>query len=173
METKLPKRKSIRLNNFDYSTPGLYFLTLCAADKKNYFWNQGFDPNTFYWEQTEEHCVRPFNLPLTQCGEVVLSELEKWHSTYEFVKLYSYVIMPDHLHIIVAIIADEVGNRRNAPTVARMVQQFKGSVTKKLGVSIWQKSFMEHVVRDREDYEIRLNYIYNNPLKWYRDRLSD
>ena len=173
METNLPKRKNIRLNHFDYSAPGVYFLTLCTKDKKNYFWNKGFDPNSFYWDQTEAYRIRPFNLPLTQCGKLVLSELEKWDATYNFVRLYSYVIMPNHLHIMVAIIADKSEDRRESPTVNRMVQQFKGSVTKKLGMSIWQKSFMEHVVRDREDYEIRLNYIYNNPIKWYHAGLVE
>jgi REP element-mobilizing transposase RayT len=40
-------------------------------------------------------------------------------------------------------------------------------ISKQLGWSIWQKSFYEHIIRDREDYETRKKYIYDNPLKWY------
>ena len=101
----------------------------------------------------------------------MLEELEKWHKTYEAVALYSYVIMPNHLHIMVFISADEYGRPQVAPTVDRMVKQFKGAVTKKIGTSIWQKSYMEHVIRDKKDYETRLNYIYENPIRWCYDKL--
>ena len=50
--------------------------------------------------------------------------------------------------------------------VERMVKQFKGAATKKIGVSIWQKSFIEHVIRNKNDYETRSNYIYENPISW-------
>ena len=52
-----------------------------------------------------------------------------------------------------------------------MVKQFKGAVTKKIGCSIWQKSFIEHIVRNQNDYETRLNYMYNNPMRWYYDKI--
>lgn len=52
-----------------------------------------------------------------------------------------------------------------------MVKQFKGAVTKKVGRTIWQKSFIEHVIRNKKDYETRSKYIYENPLRWYYDEL--
>ena len=58
-----------------------------------------------------------------------------------------------------------------APTLERMVKQFKGAITKKIGCSIWQKSFIEHIVRNQNDYETRLNYMYNNPMRWYYDKI--
>ncbi len=79
--------------------------------------------------------------------------------------------MPNHLHILAIISADENGRTQFAPTVYRMVKQFKGSATKKIGRSIWQKSFIEHVIRDKQDYEIKLNYIYENPIRWHYDEL--
>ncbi|MBP3348957.1 MAG: transposase, partial [Clostridia bacterium] len=57
------------------------------------------------------------------------------------------------------------------PTVDRMVKQFKGAVTKKIGISNWQKSYMEHVIRNEKDYNIRLNYILENPIRWSLDEL--
>ena len=100
-----------------------------------------------------------------------MEELDRWNKTYPTVSLYSYVIMPNHLHIMVVISADEFGRPQVAPTVDRMIKQFKGAVTKKIGTSIWQKSYMEHVIRNKDDYLIKSNYIYENPIRWQHDEL--
>ena len=164
MEKELPKRKIIRLKNYDYNTIGAYFITICTENRKNYFWNSDIDLDKFNWQPVGANCVRPQNLPLSDIGKIVADELEIWNNTYNAISLHSYVIMPNHLHIMVVILADEYGRTQFAPTINRMVKQFKGAVAKKLGRSIWQKSFMEHIVRDKNDYEIRSNYIYDNPL---------
>ena len=170
-EKELPKRKNIRLKNFDYSSPGVYFVTICTENRKNYLWNGALNPHVFGWHSVGANCVRPRNLPLSGIGSAVLEELEKWHKTYDAVTLCSYVIMPNHLHIMVFISADEYGRPQVAPTVDRMVKQFKGTVTKKIGRSIWQKSFVEHMIRNKQDFEIRSKYIYENPVRWYYDEL--
>ena len=194
MKNELPKRKDIRLKNFDYSSPGVYFITICTENRKNYFWNGDLDPHTFEWHAVGTNCVRPQNLPLSEIGNAVLVELEKWHKTYDAVSLCSYVIMPNHLHIMVFISSDVCGGGcgrpqvsptgvcgdgcgdvcgrpQVSPTIDRMVKQFKGAVTKKIGRSVWQKSFMEHVIRNKQDFEIRSKYIYENPIRWYYDEL--
>ena len=164
-------RKEIRLKNYDYSSPGAYFITICTKNKTNYFWNGTIDPHTFEWSSVGATCGRPLNLPLSDVGKLVLDELENWDKVYDAVSIGSYVIMPNHLHIIVLINVDERGRPQVAPTVGRMVQQFKGVITKKVGFPIWQKSFMEHVIRDKNDFETRLNYIYENPIRWNCDEL--
>ena len=119
MEDKkeLPKRKDIRLKNYDYSSPGAYFVTICTENRKNYFWNGSIDPQKFNWCSVGANCVRPQNLPLSNIGKIVLDELERWNQTYPTVSLYSYVVMPNHLHIIVVISADEYGRPQVAPTM--------------------------------------------------------
>ena len=168
---ELPKRKDIRLKNYNYSSPGAYFVTICTEKRKNFFWSGTFDTEAFSWCSVGANCVRPQNLPLSNIGKIVSDELEIWNKTYEAVSLHSYVIMPNHLHIMVFISADEYGRPQVAPTVERMVKQFKGAVTKKVGKPIWQKSFIEHVIRNKKDYETRSNYIYENPIRWYYDEL--
>ncbi len=101
----------------------------------------------------------------------MLDELEHWNQTYPAVSLYSYVIMPNHLHIMVVISADKNRRPQVSPALERMVKQIKGAVTKKIGVSVWQKSYIEHVVRDKRDYKNRSNYIYENPIRWHHDEL--
>ena len=59
-----------------------------------------------------------------------------------------------------------------APTMSRVVQQMKGAVTKRIGVSIWQKLFFDHVIRNRQDYEEHMKYICENPMRWQFDKLQ-
>jgi len=79
MENKkeLPKRKDICLKNFDYSSPGAYFVTICMENRKYYFWNESIDPQKFYWRSVVANCFRPQNLPLSNIGKIVLDELER------------------------------------------------------------------------------------------------
>jgi len=58
-----------------------------------------------------------------------------------------------------------------APTMSRVVQQMKGFVTKRIGCSIWQKLFYDHIIRNQKDYEEHANYIHKNPVRWYHDEL--
>lgn len=175
----LPKRKDIRLKDYDYSSPGAYFVTICTKDKKNYFWNGSVDLQTFKWcyvgatcGRPQNSCIRPKNLPLSDIGMIVADELEHWNQTYPAVSLHSYVIMPNHLHAIVVISNEECG-AQVATTLGRMVNQFKGAATKKIGEPIWQKSYFEHVIRNKEEYEIISKYIYENPFLWYCDELYE
>ena len=78
----LPKRKDIRLKNYDYSSPGAYFVTICTENRKIYFRNGPIDPQTFRWCSVGANCVRPQNLPLSNIGKIVLDELERWNQTY-------------------------------------------------------------------------------------------
>ncbi len=168
---EMPQRKFPRLKEYDYSSPGAYFVTICTENRKEYFWKNDLDAEKFSWSLVGANCVRPENLPLSHAGKIVMDELERWNNTYKDVSIHSYVIMPNHIHIMVVILPDECRRPQVAPTLSRMVKQFKGAVTKKIGMPIWQKSFMEHIVRDKQDFEVRTNYIFENPLRWQFDTL--
>ena len=58
-----------------------------------------------------------------------------------------------------------------APTISRIVQQLKGYVTKQIGSPIWQKSFFDHVIRNKSDYDKHVKYIEENPLRWQYNKL--
>lgn len=171
MNKEMPKRKNIRMRQYDYSMPGAYFVTICTENRKNYFWEGNLNPQRFYWRSVNETCIRPVHLPLSAVGKTAADELEIWHRTYRNTELYSYVIMPNHIHIMVVILQENSEDGGTAPDLKRMVKQFKGAVTKKVGYPIWQKSFMEHIVRDKTDYEIRTGYICENPIRWYYDEM--
>ena len=158
-----PKRKRTRLKNFDYSTNGAYFVTICVKDKQKILWSENRCNNV------GANCVRPpGNLPLSAFGNAVKDEIERINFVYsDIVKIDKYVVMPNHIHMIVVI--DTYGRTQFAPTLSRVIKQFKGSITKQIGKSIFQKSFHDHIIRDQADYLKIWNYIETNPAKWQED----
>lgn len=74
--------------------------------------------------------------------------------------------MPDHIHMIIFIMPNENGRTQFAPTLSRIIKQFKGSITKQIGFSIWQKSFNDHIIRNEKSYLEIWKYIDGNPLKF-------
>ena len=56
-----------------------------------------------------------------------------------------------------------------APTISTVIRQMKGYVTKQLGVSVWQKLFHDHVIRNEWEYQEIWTYIDNNPTQWELD----
>ena len=157
---ELPKRKRNRLENYDYSSCGAYFITVCTLERQNYF-----------WENVGAIIDRPQDVELSTYGKMVDQAIQNIPSSYPALSLESYVIMPNHIHLLVRVCADEYGRPLVAPTMSRVVKQLKGVVSKQAGISIWQKSFHDHIIRNREDYEEHLRYIYENPVRWYYDEL--
>ena len=160
----VPKRKRNRLKEFDYSQNGMYFVTICTKDKQKILWNDKFDDNI-----VGANCVRPLSdLPLSEYGMIIKNEIEKISQIYnDIIKIETFIIMPNHIHLLLFI--DTYGRTQFAPTLSRVVKQFKGSVTKQIGKSIFQKSFHDHIIRDDEDYKKIYNYIESNPSKWAED----
>lgn len=154
---ELSKRKKIRLKDYDYSQNAIYFITLCTKDRQNLLWNVGATCGRLNTE-----------LPLSDVGEIVNTEIQKIDSIYENAEINKYVIMPNHIHMLI-ILRDENRRPQVAPTISRILQQFKGSITKLVGFSIWQKSFYDHIIRDELDYQKIWEYIETNPLKWEED----
>ena len=164
---ELPKRKPIRIENYDYSTPGAYFITVYTANREKIFWS----------DRRGELCS-PANVPLSDIGIIVDNEIKKLNSVYDAVRVDKYCIMPDHIHFILSIDTDENertcrGELRSpacAPTISRVIKQFKGSITKQVGRPIWQKSFYDLGIRNQQDSDEIWQYIENNPLKYALNR---
>lgn len=160
-QNELPKRKKHRLENYDYSSCGAYFLTICTSERRNYFWNN-----------VGATIGRPQDVQLSPYGMIVDEAINKIPTIYPAISIGQYVIMPDHIHLLLLIRTDEYGRPMVAPTMSRLIQQMKGYVTKRIGVSIWQKLFFDHVIRNRQDYEEHMQYIYENPMRWYYSHLN-
>ncbi|MEM5773828.1 MAG: transposase [Anaerolineaceae bacterium] len=115
-------------------------------------------------------------LELSSSGQIVETEIRKIGGLYDQVRIEKYCIMPDHIHLIV-MIGDYAGKTSGrpqvAPTLSRIIQQFKGSITKQIGYPLWQKSFYDHIIRDDDDYENIWKYIDENPYKWLEEHNLD
>ena len=163
----VPKRKPILLQDFDYSTSGAYFITICTANRHPFFWDAVSTRRT---ARRGELCS-PTNVPLSGIGRIVDAEFIKLNHIYPSVTVDKYCIMLDHIHIIIAIHDDATGRTQFAPTISRIIKQFKGSITKQVGQVIWQKGFYDHCIRNQQDYNEIWEYIENNPQKYAQTRM--
>ena len=151
----LSTRKPNRLPAFDYASNGAYFVTLCTQDARRILCTVAVGAT----------CGRPPVIELTAVGKIVEREILRLNKTYDNLRVEHYVIMPNHVHLLLMIDASG-GRPQVAPTVSRAMKQFKGAVTKHLGSSIWQKGFHDHVIRSESDFAHHLQYIDENPKKW-------
>lgn len=109
---------------------------------------------------------------LSEYGLIIENEINKIGGVYNLsVIIDKYVIMPNHIHLIVLLKNEcEIDGRpKVAPTISRIIQQFKGSVTKQIGFSLWQKLYHDHIIRNEKDYKKIWQYIDENPAKWEED----
>ena len=157
---ELPKRKQNRLTEYDYSTPNAYFITVCTQDRKNLFWTD-----------VGAAISRQENVSLTDLGIVVKQSIDEIPEHYPAITVDNYVIMPNHIHLLLQINADIDGRPMAAPTISTVVNQMKGVISKRAGFSVWQKGFYDHVIRNDNDYRDIWNYIEGNPGKWTEDKL--
>ena len=157
---ELPKRKPNRLTEYDYSTPNAYFITICTDNRKNLF-----------WKDVGAIIDRPENIPLTSLGTIVQQSVENIPKHYPAVSVDHYVIMPNHVHLLLRIHSDSSGRSMIAPTISTVIRLMKGAVSKQAGFAVWQKGFYDHVIRNNKDYRAIWNYIEGNPSKWAEDKL--
>ena len=152
------ERKKLRLADYEYSQPGAYFVTVCTKNKACILSTiVGIDDHIDPYPQ------------LTHIGSVCDKYLR------EIPGIGSYVIMPNHIHMMLHISADIPGDGpmwSSAPTktnISSMIRSWKTLVTKEIGESIWQRSFYDHIIRNEEYYYLRVRYIEENPRKWFFD----
>lgn len=156
MNGKLPKRKPNRLKDYDYSQMGAYFVTICVKDRKCILWN--------------DVVGAPIGRPqLSQIGKIIDNAIQNIPIIYVGVSIENYVIMPNHIHLIIMIKKIGDGRAMRAPTISAIINQMKGYVTKQIGYSIWQKLFHDRVIRNEKEYLQMWEYINNNPLEWQED----
>ena len=161
------RRRLIRLKDFDYSQPGAYFVTVGTRDREILFGD-----------------VVDGESRLNDAGSMVQ---EVWHDLpkhYAEIELDSFVVMPNHVHGIVALHDDRSGRAglKPAPTKTRpglpeIVRAFKTFSARSVnglrgtqGLSVWQRNYYEHVIRVETELARIREYIKNNPLQWELDR---
>ena len=147
-----PTRKPHRLKDYDYSTPGAYFVTICTKDRR---------PTLS--RIIGATIARPAEVVLSPLGEIVDAAVHQIHEKYPGTELHQYVIMPNHVHLLLSITSDA------GPSLSKILQQMKGFVTKQWGQTVWQDKYYDHVIRDENDFLIKYQYVRDNPIKWAQD----
>lgn len=114
----LPKRKPIRIKGYDYSTAGAYFITICTHKKIQLFGE-----------------IKNETMQLNDLGKIVNKELLNIESHYQNVQIDKYVIMPNHIHIIIIISEAERINPFPTPKcdIPNIIGKFKPGVTRNVG----------------------------------------
>lgn len=189
-EQDLPKRKRIRLPEFDYSENRMYFITICTYEKKHTLGRiVGYGA-----------CDVP-QQRFSQRGKIVEKYIRLMDNKYNNVFIDKYVIMPNHIHMIIAVSNDPAesyddnnrvgffgtsqapyptspgikkvtlkGNAERANgIIPKFVSLFKRYCNHEIGENIWQRRFYDHVIRDENDYRSIWEYIDNNPARWAED----
>ncbi len=171
--------ESTRLQGWDYSRVGLYFVTICTREHAYFF---GEIVNS--------------EMQLSPIGEIVAEEWQKTPLVRPNVELDTWIIMPNHLHAIVVITHQmpiskpdgvetfrrNVSTNSNAPTarlrpntLGSIIGQYKSVCTKRIWAAGfrnfgWQPRFYDHIIRNEKSLQKIREYVINNPLRWEEDR---
>ena len=195
-------RRSIRLPGYDYSSAGLYFLTLCCYQRQHLFGD-----------------IIDGTMHLNALGQIVAEEWLKTPFIRPNFALDAWVVMPNHLHGIIIIHNSPVRAHSSAPqppgpqspvrahssapqpqspvrahssapqppqsiqrpaqSIPSFVAGFKAAATKRInlhrrapGTPVWQRNYYEHIIRNELALEGIQGYIHNNPRTWPQDSLN-
>ena len=134
---------------YDYASEGMYFITICTSGMKCIL--------------GQIETVQDLPIPvLSEQGAVVEKAILMIPRHYSGISVENYVVMPNHVHLMLDFHAAG-GRMVSAPTVVGSLKRY---VSRQLGVSIWQKGYYDHVIRNETDYMYHMQYIDENPKKW-------
>ncbi|WP_107788026.1 transposase [Nitrosomonas ureae] len=166
------RRKSIRLQGYDYSQAGAYFITICTHDRMPLFGE-----------------IVDGVMVLNTAGQIVEKCWGAIPEHFPQVTLDEFVIMPNHVHGIITI-GTNVGANDYLPlpsnetprplqhgtsrTIGSMVRGFKIGITRWFRANtdihtVWQRNYYEHIIRNEDAYLKIAEYIQTNPQRWETD----
>jgi REP element-mobilizing transposase RayT len=162
MNNCLPQRKHPRLDHYDYSTPGAYFITICTQNRRCLL------------SRIVGRGLAPAENTYTTYGIIAREQLLLLEERYRNLKIDQYVIMPNHIHAI--LVLEDAAGASPRPTITDIVCAYKSLTTRACKKAkpidkLFQTSFYEHVIRGQKDYDEIAQYMINNPTQWELDKL--
>ena len=159
---ELPKRKPNRIPHFDYSTPGAYFVTICTQDKA-----------PLLSTVVGGGALDAPDVRLSRYGEIAQKYILSGNRI-PGVTVDKFVIMPNHIHLILLVEADASTGTSRAPSptnavIPHFVSTLKRFCHRDFGKKIFQRSYHDHVIRNEASYQKIWQYIDNNPTLWQED----
>ena len=158
-----PQRKRLRLESYNYSQLGYYFITICTK-KRHQEILCSIEP------AAGAIINRPPRISPTPLGRIVDETIRAIPDHYPGISADQFIITPDHVHLILPFrhIGPD-GRQIAAPTpLSKVIQQMKRIASKQAGVPLWQKGFYDHVIRNDVDLVNVRQYI--RPPKWIEDK---
>ncbi|MEZ0542937.1 transposase [Fibrella arboris] len=155
-------RRSIRLEGYDYSREGLYFITICTQDRRHWFGH-----------------ILGETMQLSSFGQIAYDQWLLLPERFPGLALDAYQLMPNHLHGILEIV------HPTSQTMNDIVCAYKSLVAlacldlfkaEKPGLrmgKLWQRNYYEHIIRSDQSYKNIADYIVNNPANWPSDKFYD
>ncbi len=198
--SKLPFKleKQFRLKNWDYSSSGFYFVTICTKDRSKILWNSKFNFCVGTDHRVRSSIKDKIILLNNKDPYFYLSDFGKschrvWLNIpkkFENVILDDFIIMPDHIHGIIFIKHNyQERTRWSVPTqfgnvglLGEIIRWFKTMTTNeyiknvkqnnwpKFNKQIWQSRFYDRIIRSEKEFYIKKQYIKNNPENWQKDQ---
>ena len=179
-------RRSTRLKNYDYTTPGAYFITLCTHQRECLFGE-----------------IVDGSMQLNSIGSTIQAYWLRLPRHFQQLTLDMFVVMPNHLHGILWLGVDTgrgeafgqniLDNNSNlfpnasplqqpcgtqSGSIGSMIQTFKSVSTRRLnqlrgttGKTVWQRNYYDRIIRNETSLQQIRQYIHNNPLSWQQDQL--
>lgn len=155
-DPKIHHRRSIRLQGYDYSQAGAYYVTVVAWRREHVFGD-----------------IINAEMQLNKFGQIVQYAWYDLPKHYPHVELDTFCIMPNHVHAIIVLNDNPVAKRHPLSEVVRAFKSFSArrinSLRHSQGIPVWQRNYYEHIIRNHEDYLSKSNYIMDNPLNWEND----
>ena len=188
-DPKIHHRRSIRLQGYDYSQAGAYFVTIVAWQREMLFGE-----------------IMDGQMILNRHGQIVLDAWIDLPNHYRHAELGAFVIMPNHVHGIVVLVDEGRGgssikgrtvlpndsiagtepspNKQTRPYVnpkprhglSEIIRAFKSFSARRInslrhaeGIPVWQRNYYEHIIRNEPEMDRITRYIESNPLQWMDD----
>ena len=158
-------RRSVRLKEYDYSSNGYYFVTICTQHREHTFGE-----------------IVSGEMALSEAGKIVDVWWHKIFVKYDYVSMDEYIIMPNHMHGILVIVGaglprpHEIMYENRIPGIGQIIAFFKYQTTKEMnslqgmpGNKMWQRNYYEHIIRCGAELKNARQYIIDNPRKWADD----
>ena len=171
-EKILPKRKATRLKNFNYSSAGAYFVTICIHNRMQILseivkTEPTATDKTIGLAVGEGLAPPEFAIKLKSCGKIAEEQLQLLEVRFSNVTVEDYVIMPDHIHAVI-FLHEKSGGASPSHTLNDIICAFKSLTSRvckqKYNIEkMFQRSYAEHIIRDRKDYETRKNIFTKIP----------
>ena len=155
-----------RLQAWDYSSSGWYFITVCTKNRRHLF-----------GEIIDKHMY------LSELGHFTVCSWLAMERIFSVMVNNAWVVMPNHTHFLFgirnpkSILEPNEFGKTVKNSVSSIINHFKGRVTKyaqKEKIEFqWQTRFYDHIVRNEEEFNTIKNYIINNPKNWKIDKFYD